>query len=159
MIKAKVYFINRQKEQVIDPALRQFLRTCIKTTLEVEGFADFFEVNVTFVNDTQIQKINAQYRQIDAPTDVLSFPMGEDGLYDINPENGAYLLGDVVLNVNRIRSQAQDFGHSFEREAGYLTVHSILHLCGYDHVDEGQQKAAMRAKEEQVLTKLKLFRE
>jgi len=159
MIKLKAYFVNRQREEVISPELRAFLRKCIRATLIADGYDDFFEVYVTLVNDGQIHEMNLEHRGVDAPTDVLSFPMGEDGIYDIDPETGAYMLGDVVLNVSRIRLQAEEYGHSFEREAGYLTIHSILHLLGYDHVDEGEMKKQMRAKEEQVLESLHLYRD
>ena len=159
MIKLKAYFVNRQKEEQVSAELRAFLRKCIRATLIADGYDDFFEVYVTLVNDSQIHQMNLEHRGVDAPTDVLSFPMGEDGVYDIDPETGAYMLGDVVLNVSRIRLQAEEYGHSFEREAGYLTIHSILHLLGYDHVDEGEMKKQMRAKEEQVLESLHLYRD
>ncbi|MBQ1235155.1 MAG: rRNA maturation RNase YbeY [Oscillospiraceae bacterium] len=159
MIKLKAYFVNRQKEEEVSAELRAFLRKCIRATLIADGYDDFFEVYVTLVNDKQIHEMNLEHRGVDAPTDVLSFPMGEDGVYDIDPETGAYMLGDVVLNVSRIRLQAEEYGHSFEREAGYLTIHSILHLLGYDHVDEGEMKKQMRAKEEQVLESLHLYRD
>ena len=159
MIKLKAYFVNRQKEEQVSAELRTFLRKCIRATLIADGYDDFFEVYVTLVNDKQIHEMNLEHRGVDAPTDVLSFPMGEDGVYDIDPETGAYMLGDVVLNVSRIRLQAEEYGHSFEREAGYLTIHSILHLLGYDHVDEGEMKKQMRAKEEQVLESLHLYRD
>ena len=159
MIKLKAYFVNRQKEEQVSAELRAFLRKCIRATLIADGYDDFFEVYVTLVNDNQIHQMNLEHRGVDAPTDVLSFPMGEDGVYDIDPETGAYMLGDVVLNVSRIRLQAEEYGHSFEREAGYLTIHSILHLLGYDHVDEGEMKKQMRAKEEQVLESLHLYRD
>lgn len=159
MIKLKAYFVNRQREEEVSAELRAFLRKCIRATLIADGYDDFFEVYVTLVNDKQIHEMNLEHRGVDAPTDVLSFPMGEDGVYDIDPETGAYMLGDVVLNVSRIRLQAEEYGHSFEREAGYLTIHSILHLLGYDHVDEGEMKKQMRAKEEQVLESLHLYRD
>ncbi len=159
MIKLKAYFVNRQKEEQVSAELRAFLRKCIRATLIADGYDDFFEVYVTLVNDSQIHQMNLEHRGVDAPTDVLSFPMGEDGVYDIDPETGAYMLGDVVLNVSRIRLQAEEYGHSFEREAGYLTIHSILHLLGYDHEDEGEMKKQMRAKEEQVLESLHLYRD
>ena len=128
-------------------------------SLELEGFEGSAEVDVSLVDNARIHEINLEQRNIDAPTDVLSFPLGEDGVYDKNPATGAYMLGDVVLNVSRIRLQAEEYGHSFEREAGYLTIHSILHLLGYDHVDEGEMKKQMRAKEEQVLESLHLYRD
>ena len=88
---------------------------------------------------------------IDAPTDVLSFPLGEDGVYDKNPATGAYMLGDIVLSMEKAQAQAEEFGHSLQREVGYLTVHSMLHLLGYDHVQGGLEAVRMREKEEAVM--------
>jgi probable rRNA maturation factor len=111
---------------------------------------------VTFVDNEQIRKLNAQYRKKDVETDVLSFPMGENGVYDINHDTGAKILGDVVLSMEKAEEQANQFGHSLEREVGYLTAHSVLHLLGYDHENGGIERVRMREKEEQVMTQLGL---
>ena len=95
------------------------------------------------------------YRNIDKETDVLSFPMGENGVYDTNPETGAQILGDVVISMEKARDQAELFGHSLQREVGYLTAHSVLHLLGYDHMEK-LERVRMREKEELVMEQLGL---
>ena len=108
------------------------------------------------VNDEMIREMNRQFRDIDASTDVLSFPLGENGVYDENPETGAKMLGDIVISVEHALVQADLYGHGIEREVAFLTVHSMLHLLGYDHEQGGLQKTIMREKEEQVLDALGL---
>ena len=125
-------------------------------TLKYENFPDSAEVDVSLVNDDAIKELNNQFRNIDSATDVLSFPLGENGEYDVNPETGAKMLGDVVISVDRALSQAELYGHGIEREIAYLTVHSVLHLLGYDHVNGGLEKTVMREKEEVVLEALGL---
>ena len=124
--------------------------------LEDEGVrADEAEISVTFVTDEEIRELNAQFRGIDRATDVLSFPQFED-VQDI-PDEGPAVLGDVVISLERARAQAEEFGHSEKRETIYLFVHSILHLLGYDHMEEGEKKE-MRAAEEKTMEKLGLAR-
>ena len=106
----------------------------------MEKFEDSAEISVTFVDNEQIRELNAQYRNKDAATDVLSFPMGENGVYDINHDTGAKILGDIVLSVEMAMAQAKRYGHSLEREIGYLTAHSMLHLLGYDHENGGMER-------------------
>lgn len=108
------------------------------------------------VNDEIIKEMNRDYRNIDASTDVLSFPLGADGEYDTNPENGALMLGDIVISYEHALAQAELYGHSFERELAFLTVHSMLHLLGYDHVNGGLEQTIMREKEEAILELLGL---
>ena len=126
--------------------------------LVLENFEGSAEVSVTFVDDEEIRRLNKQYRNIDRPTDVLSFPLGENGVYDINMDTGAKLLGDIVISVPHAIDQAERYGHSLQREIGFLTVHSMLHLLGYDHEGGGIESVRMREKEETVLTKLGLKR-
>ena len=124
--------------------------------LEDEGVrADEAEISVTFVTDEEIRELNAQFRGIDRATDVLSFPQFED-VQDI-PDEGPAVLGDVVISLERARAQAEEFGHSEKRETIYLFVHSILHLLGYDHMEEDEKKE-MRAAEEKTMEKLGLVR-
>lgn len=124
--------------------------------LEDEGVrADEAEISVTFVTDEEIRELNAQFRGIDRATDVLSFPQFED-VQDI-PDEGPAVLGDVVISLERARAQAEEFGHSEKRETIYLFVHSILHLLGYDHMEEDEKKE-MRAAEEKTMEKLGLTR-
>ena len=113
---------------------------------------------MSLVDNEQIRQINNEQRHIDMTTDVLSFPLGENGKYDTDPETGAYMLGDIVISLERAAAQAQEYGHSFQREVGYLTVHSMLHLLGYDHVDGGLEAVRMREKEEAVMLSVGLPR-
>ena len=154
----KVVITNRQKDVKIPSGIRLLIRRCCHATLELEGFEGSAEINVSIVDDDIIRQINNEHRHIDSVTDVLSFPLGENGQYDINPENGAKMLGDVVISIERAQAQAEQFGHSFQREIGYLTVHSVLHLLGYDHVDGGLDAVRMREKEEAIMTSVGLPR-
>ncbi|MBR6785101.1 MAG: rRNA maturation RNase YbeY, partial [Clostridia bacterium] len=116
------------------------------------------EVSVTFVDDDEIHRLNKEYRNIDRSTDVLSFPLGENGVYDTNLDTGAKMLGDIVISIPHALDQADRYGHSLQREIGFLTVHSMLHLLGYDHVNGGMESVRMREKEEAVLTQMGLKR-
>ncbi|MCI9273027.1 MAG: rRNA maturation RNase YbeY [Clostridiales bacterium] len=156
MDKIKVIISNNQKEVKIPTGLRMLVRRCCNAVLRLEEFKGPAEISVTFVDNKQIHELNHLHRGIDAPTDVLSFPMGEDGVYDINPENGAQILGDVVISMAKAAEQAQRYGHTLQREVGYLTAHSVLHLLGYDHEKNGLERVRMREKEELVMTQLGL---
>lgn len=158
MAKVKVTIQNRQKAVKVTPEMRKLIRLSCAAVLENQGFSDLAEVVVTFVDDAEIKKLNNEFRNIDKSTDVLSFPLGEDGEYDLNPETGAYSLGDVVISVEHAVAQSEEYGHSFERELAYLTVHSMLHLLGFDHVNGGDEAALMRKTEEEVMTVLGLTR-
>ena len=127
--------------------------------LVTEGFEGKAEVDVSIVSDEQIRAINAEHRNIDMVTDMLSFPLGENGEYDVDPATGAKMLGDIVISIQRAQKQAEDFGHTLQREVGYLTVHSMLHLLGYDHVNGGLEAARMREKEEEVMLSIGLPRD
>lgn len=152
----KVNFLNKQKLLPLPNGTKALIRNACKAVLQTENFTESAEINISFVDDESIRQINNEFRLVDKSTDVLSFPMGENGEYDINPENGCKMLGDIVISVEHAISQAELFGHSNEREIGYLTVHSVLHLLGYDHMDEGKEKKLMRAKEEEALSLLGL---
>lgn len=157
-VKVKVEITNEQKEIRIPTGVRLLVRRCCTAVLVHEQFEGAAEVSVTFVDDDQIHALNKQYRNIDRSTDVLSFPLGENGVYDINNDTGAKLLGDIVISINHAIDQAERYGHTLQREIGFLTVHSMLHLLGYDHVNGGIESVRMREKEETVLTKLGLKR-
>ena len=139
------------------------IKKCIAETLKAEGVEAPCEINVLVTNDAGIRTINLASRQIDKATDVLSFPMfdfvaGEkpetwDGYLD--EETGLCPLGDMAISLERAMAQAKEFGHSVRREIGYLTIHSMLHLLGYDHMDDGPQKAQMRARDEEIATGLR----
>ncbi len=158
MSKVKVVISNEQNEMRIPTGVRLLVRRCCTAVLVQEEFEGPAEVSVTFVDDDTIHQLNKQYRDIDRATDVLSFPLGENGVYDINNDTGAKLLGDIVISIPHAVDQADRYGHSLQREIGFLTVHSMLHLLGYDHVNGGMESVRMREKEETVLTKLGLKR-
>ena len=154
MDKLKVVIKNKQIEVKIPTGIRMLVRRCCHAALLECNFEGSAEVSVYFVDDIEIAELNAKHRHINAPTDVLSFPLSENGKYDINPETGAKMLGDVVISIPHAVKQADEYGHSFQREIGYLTVHSVLHLLGYDHVENGIGSVHMREKEESVMNKL-----
>ena len=153
--KVRVIITNDQKTVRIPSELRMLIRRACIAVLRNENFPGSAEVSVTFVDNRKIKELNARFRDKDVETDVLSFPMGENGVYDVNHATGAKILGDVVISMEKAEEQAQSFGHSFEREVVYLSVHSMLHLLGYDHM-EPDEKKIMRAKEETVMTQLGL---
>ncbi len=154
----KVIITNEQKEIKIPTGVRLLVRRCCNAVLHYEGFSEPAEVSVTFVDDERIHSLNKQYRDVDSSTDVLSFPLGENGVYDKNNDTGASLLGDIVISIPTAVRQAKSYGHTLQREIGFLTVHSMLHLLGYDHVNGGMEEVRMREKEERVLTELGLKR-
>lgn len=159
MDKLKVYISDNQKEVKIPSGLRLLIRRCCNAALISEKFEGSAEINVTFVDDEQIRELNAHYRKKDAPTDVLSFPLSENGKFDINPDSGAYVLGDIVISLQRASEQAEKYGHTLKREVSILTVHSMLHILGYDHENGGIEAMRMHDKEEQILGALGLNRE
>ena len=156
--KVKVTISNQQNKVKIPAGVRLLIRRCCHAVLELEKFEGSAEISVSFVDNEQIHKLNKEYREIDKPTDVLSFPLGEDGKFDKNPDTGSFMLGDIVISVEKAIEQSEEYGHSLQREIAFLTVHSMLHLLGYDHVDGGVEAVRMREKEENVLTNLGLKR-
>ena len=141
------------------------IRKVIRTALAAEGMVLPCEVDVNLTDDAGIHEINREMRDVDRPTDVLSFPVfdlipGElPDEMDADPGTGLIPLGDMVISMERVAAQAKEFGHSNRRELCYLVVHSTLHLLGYDHLDEGPQKAQMRAREEAILGELGITRD
>ena len=141
------------------------LRQVIPAALEAEGVDVPWEVDVLFTDDEGIHQINLEQRDVDRPTDVLSFPMfdlrpGEHPTgEDADPGTGLVPLGDMVISLERAKAQGEEYGHGTRREVAYLAVHSVLHLLGYDHMDEGPMKARMRAREEAILEQLGITRE
>lgn len=156
--RTKVIIADRQRAVRIPTGVRLLIRRCCNAVLQMEKIPGPCEVCVSFVDTDEIQRLNAQFRHKDMPTDVLSFPLGVDGNYDVNPATGAKQLGDIVLCVPIAAEQAERYGHSFQREVGYLTVHSMLHLLGYDHEQGGIEAVRMREKEETVMISLGLPR-
>lgn len=156
--KIKVIISNDQNSVKVPSGVRLLIRRCCNAVLTMEQFNDSAEISVRFVDNEQIKELNTQFRNIEKETDVLSFPLGENGEYDRNPANGAALLGDIVISIEKAMEQAEEYGHSLDREVAFLTVHSMLHLLGYDHVQGGMEAVRMREKEETVLTQLGLKR-
>ena len=156
--KIKVIITDEQKTVKIPSGVRLLIRRCCNASLQLEQFKGSVEVDVRFVDNAAIRELNKTHRHIDSETDVLSFPMGENGQYDVNPETGAFMLGSIVISVEKAFAQAEEYGHSLEREMAFLTVHSMFHLLGYDHVNGGLEAVRMREKEETVLTQLGLKR-
>lgn len=144
------------------PIVATVIRKCIRAVLEQENIHTDCEVNVLVTNDNGIRAINSASRGIDKATDVLSFPMFQleagnppkDWEKYCDPDTGLCPLGDMAISLERAIAQAGEFGHSIRREIGYLTIHSMLHLLGYDHLDEGPQKAQMRKREETIASKI-----
>lgn len=140
------------------------IRRTIRTALAAEGLTAPCEVDVLLTDDDGIHEINREMRQVDRPTDVLSFPEFElapgqlPGPEDADPGTGLIPLGDMVLSMERVAAQAREYGHSKRRELSYLVTHSVLHLLGYDHLDEGPMKAQMRAREKAIMALLGLER-
>ena len=157
MNKVKVIISNRQNVVKIPTGIRLLVRRCCNAALRLENFSEDAEISVTFVDNDEIRLLNKQHRKIDSATDVLSFPLGDNGVYDHN-ESGAALLGDIVISMPKAVEQAELYGHSLQREVGYLTAHSMFHLLGYDHVNGGVEAVHMREKEETVMTMLGLPR-
>ena len=145
-----------------EPLVKTIIRRCVEKTLAAEGVRVPCEINILITNDRGIRAINKASRGLDKSTHVLSFPMFQleagvlpkDWSSYCDPETGLCPLGDMALSLERAIAQAKEFGHSVRREIGYLTIHSMLHLLGYDHLDEGPQKKQMRKREEEIAAKI-----
>lgn len=160
MSKLKVYVKNNQNIVKVPVGIRLLIRRCCQAVLATENFGQDAEVSVSFVSNKEIKNLNKVYRNKDQETDVLSFPLtDEDGHEEINSETGAVLLGDIVISLETAVKQADMYGHSLEREIGFLTVHSMLHLMGYDHEKSPLDERRMREKEETVLESLGISRD
>lgn len=160
MDKLKVLITNMQKDIKIPTGIRLLIRKCCHAVLQLEELHGNFEVSVSFVDLEQIQQLNKEFRHKDMPTDVLSFPSSDEaGQYDINSETGATTLGDIAICIPKVYEQAEQYGHSIQREFAYLTVHSALHLLGYDHETGGIEQVRMREREEEILSQLGLQRD
>lgn len=159
MDRIKVLIRDEQKKVKVPTGTRMLIRRACNAVLRMENFAGPAEVSVIFVDDEQIRELNKKHRNKDISTDVLSFPLGVDGEYDINPETGAKQLGDIAISMEHAIDQADRYGHSFQREVGFLATHSMLHLLGYDHEAGGIEAMHMREKEENVMGMLGLSRD
>lgn len=141
----RIYFENMQSSEPVTYSMKMLIRSAILATLDYEGKEGHSEVSVTFTDNEGIRAINREYREKDAPTDVLSFPLFEEGA------DGTRMLGDIVISLEKCRAQAEEFGHSFERECAFLTVHSTLHLLGYDHVNSEEEDKNMRKRQTAIV--------
>ena len=155
MNRCYVSFTNQQRREHTPKALKDLIRAVVKAVLESEGVSVESEMSVLFVDDKGIRELNRDFRNIDRATDVLSFPSG-----DYPPEEGTdYLyVGDMALSLERARRQAEEYGHSYEREVAFLTAHSVLHCLGYDHVDGPEREKEMFSRQEAVLQRMGLSR-
>ena len=157
-MKLKIYFENNQEKHSIHYNLKMLIRRTILETLDYDGMENDVEVSVTFVDDEGIRELNKKFRNMDKPTDVLSFPLldyegeSEEPFFDELCHN----LGDIVISLERAMAQANEFGHSFEREVAFLTAHSTLHLLGYDHELSDEDDADMRARQNDIMERLGL---
>lgn len=147
--KATVLIKNDQKKIKMTPDLRRLVKRAVLAVLDFEDFGRRAEVSVTFTDNEGIHALNREYRNVDRPTDVLSFPLSDGEDYDTDGD--AVLLGDIVISLERAQTQAEEYGHSFEREVAFLTVHSMLHLLGYDHETSPEDERNMFARQDEIL--------
>ena len=154
----KIDFENRQELLPLTYKLKMLVRRAVETTLDYEQYENPIEVSVTFTDNEGIRELNRKFRNIDRATDVLSFPLfdytGESEEPPVDEFVG--MLGDIVISLEQAKKQAEEFGHSFEREAAFLTVHSMLHLLGYDHEAGGDEEADMRRRQREILDRMGL---
>ena len=151
--KPMIYFLNSQDAMPITYAQKILIRRAVEATLEYESYIPSVEISVTFTDNEGIRKINNEFRAKDEPTDVLSFPLND---YEDAEADFCESLGDVVISLERAKEQAESFGHSFEREIAFLTVHSMLHLLGYDHVNSEEEDLEMRRRQREILISMGL---
>ena len=157
-LSMKIYYENAQDKQPLTYKMKMLVRAAIEKTLDYEQYGNDCEVSVTFTDNKQIRALNKQFRNIDRATDVLSFPLfdyeGESDEPPVDELTG--MLGDIVLSLEQAEKQAEEYGHSFEREAAFLTVHSMLHLLGYDHETGEEDEADMRRRQSEIMEALGL---
>lgn len=155
-MKLKIYFEDHQDKQIVTYSMKMLIRRAVEETLAYENIEDDCEVSVTFCDNEEIRDLNCRFRNIDRATDVLSFPLFDDDGMDAHVEELDCMLGDVVLSLERALEQAVEYGHSFEREVAFLTVHSILHLLGYDHETSEEDDVDMRRRQTEIMDRMGL---
>ena len=153
-MRVHVYFDNIQDKFPVGFQLKALLRRTVRATLKYEGIKNKTEVSVTFADDESIRKLNAEYRNLDRPTDVLSFPIEDD--VEAADESQVLMLGDIVISLERAAVQAEEYGHSFKREVAFLCAHSMLHLLGYDHELGEEQDVNMRRRQREIMKMMRL---
>ena len=149
-----IYFVNDQDKLPVTYKLKMLTRRAVETVLEHEQYNNSCEVSVTYTDNEQIHALNLQYRQVDRPTDVLSFPLMDFSGESEEPvaDEPVVSLGDIVISLEKAAEQAAEYGHSFEREVAFLTVHSMLHLLGYDHERSEEEERDMFRRQDEILT-------
>ena len=149
----RIYFENEQEKLPLTYKMKMLVREAIEATLDFEDFRNVCEVSVTFTDNEGIHELNKKFRGVDKPTDVLSFPLFDYEGESEEPPIDEIInnLGDIVISLERAQEQAEEFGHSFERETAFLCVHSMLHLLGYDHERSEEEDAEMRAKQREIM--------
>ena len=157
-ISLKIYFENEQDKLPLTYKLKMLVREAVEATLDLENYQNTAEVSITFTDNEGIHELNKKYREVDRPTDVLSFPLFDyEGTCEEPPvDEMMNMLGDIVISLERAKEQAEEFGHSFEREVAFLTAHSMLHLLGYDHELGEEEDKEMREKQSIVMDMLGL---
>lgn len=155
----KIYIEYSNEQEKLNPPedFEKLVEDCTRAALEEEEIEDDAEVSVTLVDNARIRELNSEFREIDRETDVLSFPLGDDEGFEVDPDTDAILLGDIVISLEKAKSQSEEYGHSFKREVAFLVTHSLFHLLGYDHMTP-EEETEMFAKQEKVLTKLGITR-
>lgn len=148
----EVFLDNRQSEITIEEDILDILNLVVDKSLEVLEMKGDYEISISFVNNEEIRELNRDYRGVDSETDVLSFPMDDDMIVPIP------LLGDIIISVEKALEQSKHYGHSLNREIAYLTAHSMLHLCGYDHMQDDEKKL-MRDKEKEIMKRAGIFKD
>ena len=154
--KTMIYFMNVQDSFDVTYKLKMLIRRAVIAALEYEGFDNDTEISLTLTDNVGIRALNKEFRDIDKPTDVLSFPLTDYEGTDLPIDDPEISLGDIVISLERAAEQANEFGHSFEREVAFLTVHSMLHLLGYDHVNSDEEDAEMRRRQREILESMGL---
>ncbi len=156
-MKIYVYFSDEQDKVKLDFDVEELIKSCTEQALIEEEISDDAEISVTFVDNEGIRELNKMHRDIDRETDVLSFPAFLDEGFEVDPENDAVVLGDIVISLEKALRQSEEYGHSMKRETAFLIAHSLFHLLGYDHMTEDEEKE-MFEKQEKVLQKLGVTR-
>lgn len=149
--------IENRSDACFSDDLAEVIKKVVEKSIAYENFPKLAEISVTIVNDNQIEEINFHHRNIKSPTDVLSFPMLDFLKGEKPPAEESYILGDIVISIDRAKAQAVEYNHSIEREIGFLTAHSMLHLMGYDHMEKDEEKIMLH-KQKDILNSLGLFR-
>lgn len=156
-MKIHIDITNDQNKLPLPEDIEKLIEDCARAALEEETMTDDAEVSVTLVDNERIRALNYEHREIDRETDVLSFPLGDEEGFEVDPDTDAILLGDIVISLEKAQSQAEEYGHSFRREVAFLITHSLFHLLGYDHMTP-EEESEMFAKQEKVLEKLGITR-